>query len=290
MGRFDVIQEVCIAKRRNIGQSDIDTIVELEKFNPYHGPDGRFTTADSATSFTIRTRAGYQQYMADNAIAREKQRADAENAQQGNNGQEETKESDQKASEAIKLTRGESMSIDEACKGANPNFSQGGEYRVNCQRCVQAYEFRRRGYDVSARPKTFDESAEKIVWGSECFSTKEQYSSTICGGFTMRKTESAVRKEIENAPDGARYAIYVQWKRNYGGSAHVFIGEKVNGEVRYVDPQSGREDASSHFENGSRGKFGFYRLDDKELTTDAELIEQTVEVNDNDQTGSQGDN
>lgn len=49
-----------------------DTIVEVEKFNPYHGPDGRFTTASGATSFTIRTRAGYQQGMADRSIQRAK--------------------------------------------------------------------------------------------------------------------------------------------------------------------------------------------------------------------------
>lgn len=51
---------------------DIDCIVELEKFNPYHGPDGRFTSAGNATSFTIRTRAGYQQGMADRSIQRAK--------------------------------------------------------------------------------------------------------------------------------------------------------------------------------------------------------------------------
>lgn len=59
----------------HIGKSDrFDCIEEVEKFNPYHGPDGRFTTASGATSFTIRTRAGYQQRLADKAIAREKTR------------------------------------------------------------------------------------------------------------------------------------------------------------------------------------------------------------------------
>ena len=49
-----------------------DLIQEVEKFNPYHGPDGRFTSAGNATSFTIRTRAGYQQGMADRSIQRAK--------------------------------------------------------------------------------------------------------------------------------------------------------------------------------------------------------------------------
>lgn len=54
---------------------EIDTIEEVEKFNPYHDRLGRFTSAGNASSFTIRTRAGYQQGQADRAIAREKERA-----------------------------------------------------------------------------------------------------------------------------------------------------------------------------------------------------------------------
>lgn len=54
--------------------------VEIEKFNPYHGSDGRFTHAGGASSFTIRTRAGYQQGQANRAIEREKQKADKPNS------------------------------------------------------------------------------------------------------------------------------------------------------------------------------------------------------------------
>lgn len=53
-----------------------ETIIEVvRKFNPYHDRLGRFASADSASSFTIRTRAGYQQRQADRAIEREKQKA-----------------------------------------------------------------------------------------------------------------------------------------------------------------------------------------------------------------------
>lgn len=43
MGRFDWIIEK---------SDDLDHIVEIEKFNPYHGKNGRFASADGATSFT----------------------------------------------------------------------------------------------------------------------------------------------------------------------------------------------------------------------------------------------
>lgn len=51
-----------------------DIIVEVEKFNPYHDARGRFTSPGNATSFTIRTRAGYQQGQANRAIERERKR------------------------------------------------------------------------------------------------------------------------------------------------------------------------------------------------------------------------
>lgn len=46
-----------------------DYIVEVEKFNPYHGKDGRFTSANSAASFTYRPGKGKAH---DKAIADEK--------------------------------------------------------------------------------------------------------------------------------------------------------------------------------------------------------------------------
>ena len=72
MRRYDVIQEVNVAKRRNIGRSNIVIIVEVEKFNPYHDELGRFATAGGATLFTIRTKDPRKQHWADMAIAREK--------------------------------------------------------------------------------------------------------------------------------------------------------------------------------------------------------------------------
>ena len=66
-----------------IGKSDpdrFDVIEEIEKFNPYHDERGRFATSTGYSSFTIRTRDPGKQHMADAAIAREKERAAAEEA------------------------------------------------------------------------------------------------------------------------------------------------------------------------------------------------------------------
>ena len=93
----------------------------------------------------------------------------------------------------------------------------------------------------------------------------------------LHQTEAAVKCELASAPDGARYAIYVNWKGKNAG-AHVFIAEKENNVVRYIDPQTGKQDVSIYFSKGQTGKFGFFRMDNKAITTDHDIIKATVEV------------
>jgi len=70
------------------------------------------------------------------------------------------------------------LEIEAAVKGANPKFQRGTPYSANCQRCVQAYEFRRRGYDVVAKP-----AANNIIsWGSECFIQPNAYQYSYYDG------------------------------------------------------------------------------------------------------------
>ena len=177
--------------------------------------------------------------------------------------------------QATGAKKGTSMAIQDAVKGANPNYSRGSAYGVNCQRCVQAYEFRRRGYDVVAKPKP---STNNIIsWGSECFIQPGAYQYSY-QAYALNQTEAAVKKALANAPDGSRFSIYIKWKRTYGGSTHVFIAEKTGGVVHYLDPQTGNMDASDYFTRGSKGCFGYFRLDDKALTTDPNIISATVEV------------
>ena len=153
----------------------------------------------------------------------------------------------------------------------NPNFSTGQwGYTQNCQRCVQAYEFRRRGYDVVAAERPIKNN--KIIWGCECFADANGNPVK----FIFGQTESMVKKVLNSAPDGSRYTIYVKWKARRN-SAHVFVAEKENGVVRYIDPQNGSMDASGYFKRGSAGGFGYFRMDDKQLTTDKTIIKATME-------------
>lgn len=83
---FDTTLEQFTAAMKNlfdniIGQAELitsdsqfDVIEEVEKFNPYHDSQGRFSSANSYAHFTINTRDPSKQYLADAAIAREKER------------------------------------------------------------------------------------------------------------------------------------------------------------------------------------------------------------------------
>lgn len=173
---------------------------------------------------------------------------------------------------ATRIQKGTPLPADEAVTGANPYYAEAFEYQVNCQRCVQAYELRRRGYDVIAKPKP--KVNDVINWGSECFIPPGQ---SAYSAFTMRQTEAAIKRELTAAPDGARYTIYIKWKGRNNG-AHVFIAEKVNGKVHYFDPQTGEMDVSGYFNMGSRGHFGYFRMDDRKLTERIDVISATVEV------------
>lgn len=50
------------------------TFQDIMKFNPHHDARGRFASANTATSFTIRTKDPSQQHLADAAAARERER------------------------------------------------------------------------------------------------------------------------------------------------------------------------------------------------------------------------
>lgn len=151
----------------------------------------------------------------------------------------------------------------------NPLYSTGQwGYTQNCQRCVPAFEFRRRGFDVVAAE--MPQTNSPVLWGTECFSDNNGNPVS----FTLGQTYGQLQDELANAPDGARYSIYVAWRR---GASHVFVAVKEAGKVVYVDPQTGNTDASAYFFRAKPGMFGFFRMDDKQISSDIDIVKKTVE-------------
>lgn len=149
---------------------------------------------------------------------------------------------------------------------ANVNYDKGIEYKTNCQKCVPAFEMRRRGYDVTAKPLLSQNDAinadnwEKIFENAKWVSCKK--------GNGLSEIELAMQKH----GDGARAEIYIEWENV--NEAHVFVAEYNNGKTVFLDPQDGNMDARWYFEHAANGKTKFCRIDNLEFS---DLIKECCE-------------
>lgn len=143
-------------------------------------------------------------------------------------------------------------------QSVNPNWSQSEEWQINCQRCVPTYEMRRRGYDVTARPKP-----NNVLVSDLCY-----HPFAVWENPTIISASGNGRQDIENQMsqwgDGARAQITVVW--NDGESGHTFIAEQENGRTRFIDPQTGTENANWYFSRVQEGSTRFCRIDNLNVT------------------------
>ena len=215
----------------------IDVIEEVEKFNPYHDSLGRFSTADSAAHFTIRTRDPGKQHMADMAIAREKDRHNES-------------ESKKPATDPLKnprtiagVKRGKPMTWKKADgESTNPNYDKDPGYRTNCQSCVVAFEARLRGYDVQTKPNTPDSKLGKLArdtrlaWIDPATGEKPAWISNE-NATTVKRVKTWMEDTIQ---PGERYTLQNRWKGR-GRTGHIITADKdSDGSLRLYDPQNGK--------------------------------------------------
>ncbi len=142
----------------------------------------------------------------------------------------------------------ENRTIDKCVKATNPNFATGKtEYTQNCQRCVAAYEARRRGFDVQASGALGD---DPLISAGGTSGWANVYKDGITSfeipqGKTCEQIQQSISNRMADYGDGARSIVFVEWKADPLG--HVFIAEQTNGETHFVDPQSGDNDCSRYF-------------------------------------------
>lgn len=142
----------------------------------------------------------------------------------------------------------------DSLRAVNPKYSSGNEaYTKNCTNCISAYEMRKRGYNVTARPATKNHYLSK-------------YPEEAWVDADVQKTTGTGLEDIMNAseswPDGARAEIAVTWRG--GNRGHVFVAEKVNGGIRFYDVQSGERVSSKQFSFVEENKTTFWRIDNLE--------------------------
>lgn len=132
-------------------------------------------------------------------------------------------------------------------KDTNPFYKTDYAYRINCQRCVSAYEARRRGYDVVAKPKPL---MDDLCYGDKERGWPSVYDNpelVTCSGDSGKEVMKAVKNQMKEYGDGARAVIEVRWLAQYGGGGHVFIAEQVNGRTYFIDPQNNGRNCERYF-------------------------------------------
>ena len=131
--------------------------------------------------------------------------------------------------------RGKTKTPEEALASTNPNYNKGTEYRVNCQRCVYAYELQRQGYDVEAKPRVMNgkDPMDNGTWknGFE----NQTWERNL--GTRNTTVEKNIVSKMQGWGDGSRAVAYVEWKK---GGAHVFNVENKGGQVSIFDGQTGK--------------------------------------------------
>lgn len=128
------------------------------------------------------------------------------------------------------------ISKDDAVLNANINRGKAG-YNMNCPNCACAYEMRKRGYDVVAKP---------YVKGGSHYLNKNPWKAWDGTEPYTVKTEQELHEYVEKYADGSRFGIALEYKDNTG---HVIVGEKTNNILELFDVQIGRNIKNIDFED-----------------------------------------
>lgn len=139
---------------------------------------------------------------------------------------------------------------------SNPNFELGREWKINCQRCVPTFEMRRRGYNVTAKPRP----ADNLHLSYHPFDVWEKPDVISCKGDGLLDVQDSMAKW----EDGARAQIVFVWKNTNSG--HTFSAEQVDGKTRFYDPQSGSSDVTRYFKNVEPDSVKICRIDKLDVT------------------------
>lgn len=152
--------------------------------------------------------------------------------------------------------------IEDDLIATNPNYSDtdlDSPWNNNCQRCVSAYEARRRGFDVEAQPIPSGWDSLPIMRHPNGWPSVYEGAKLIdCSANSGTGAAINIESQMEEWGNDARAIVRVRWK---GGGGHVFIAERTNGMTRFIDPQNGETDARSYFDIAKGSEVFCMRID-----------------------------
>jgi hypothetical protein len=128
--------------------------------------------------------------------------------------------------------------VDDALRATNPRFGSDPAFGVNCVHVVNAYELRRRGFDVIATPLPRDLLGQGGRSAVEALGRWRDPLGRVRTMESVVPSPGALEEAVRDWPDGARGWVQVQLSH---GGAHIFSVERVGSRVRWIDAQDGTE-------------------------------------------------
>lgn len=148
----------------------------------------------------------------------------------------------------------------ESRERTNPRSQESIDFRVNCQRVVQSYELRRRGYEVQANRNNGSISLPLHKLEELWVDADGQTAKYLPGGGSFQR----LRDQIQSLPIGARGQIFGEWR---AGSSHVWnfeVGKDADGNpaMRWIEAQVD-EATAQYVKRLDWGSVKYMRTDDK---------------------------
>lgn len=133
----------------------------------------------------------------------------------------------------------------------NPNYGKGKEFEGNCQRCVPAYEMRKRGYNVTAKSLPCNDD----IYQYEHLSMWDNPQEIMCSGSGLRD----IKQYMKAWGDGSRAEISIDFKDlDY---SHLIVAEQRAGKTIFVDPQTNEILDDSFFKTVKSNETSICRID-----------------------------
>lgn len=165
--------------------------------------------------------------------------------------------------------------IKDCLKDLNPYYATHAlAYTENCQRCVVAYEVRRRGYSVLAKPYIGGQTDllpyMNLQHGWPAVFRKQIV--TNCSALTAKEVRKNIEHQMHLFGNHSRAIIKVNWLHRING--HLFMAENIDDIIYFVDPQTGDDDVSRYFQQIDPTRVVIMRTDCARLTG---LVQQCCE-------------
>lgn len=157
-------------------------------------------------------------------------------------------------------------------RAANPMFcTHDAHYMQNCQRCVVAYELRRRGYSAVAQP-CVPGAADMLPYMNRRDGWPAVFESQImadCSAATQAQARENVERQMRAYGEGSRAIVSVNWLSRANG--HLFMAENFGRRIYFVDPQTGSVGVEWYFQYASPAHVIIMRTDRAKFTKLAKL-------------------